>query len=78
MIKVKGKTTLDLYFSMSAREAEVLASILHSVGSAPEGPRGVADAVVNELRNLNVSPRNVSSYVTLPDTWERFKELSKD
>jgi hypothetical protein len=77
-MKVKGKNTIDLYFSMTTREAEVLASIMNSIGGAPEGPRGVADALVIELRNLNIRPRSVSSYTTLPDTWERFKVLTQD
>jgi hypothetical protein len=79
-MKVKGKSTLDLYFSMSTREAEALMTIMAHVAGAPEGPRGISQDITKALRNMGIRPRGAGSngIIHLPDTWERFGALQQD
>ena len=77
-MQVKGKNTLDLYFSMSKREAEALATIMNHVGGHPDGPRGIAQDIIKALRNMGVKPRSAEGSIGLPHTWDRFNALQQD
>lgn len=77
-MKVKGKNTLDLYFSMSSREAEALMTIMSHVGGSPDGPRGVTYDITKALSDMGVRPRSASGTITFANTWERFSALPRD
>ena len=77
-MKVKGKNSLDLYFSMSQREAEALMTIMGHVGGAPDGPRGIAQDITKALRDLGIRPRSAEGSIGMAATWERFSALQQD
>ncbi len=57
-------------------EAVVLATVLANIGGNPNGPRGLADVIVNYLDNIGISFKNdIRGDIKLPDTFEEFEEM---
>lgn len=59
-VEIVGRPTYTV--ELTEYEAQVLDQIMRSVGGEPDGPRGVADQLADQLRTVGLKQPRVKDY----------------
>lgn len=73
-VKIEKEKVYRIDLMLTQRELDVLATILAKIGGPSEGPRGLSEAVYDELTKAGAKPRHAGTGGVYLNSWGEFDE----